>query len=188
MNIKRVINILTKYICLVLLITSMIWTRTDDVYALRSPNSTEEINDYIIENYKVILVNHSYDMGSNSTLVRTGEYELDLEYAESMTMTTSQERDPCCTRVNGAVLTPYYEWSVPGHISMTTDSTISLEGLDADSLKSRVEDVQATLKKVSNAKTQVVGFVEKAKKVVESVNSFFEKIKGVIGFFNGYNK
>ncbi len=64
----------------------------------------------------------------------------------------------------------------------------SLEGLDADSLKNRVEDVQATLRKVSDAKTQVIGFVEKAKKVVEYVNSFFDKIKGVIGFFNGYNK
>lgn len=59
----------------------------------------------------------------------------------------------------------------------------SLEGLDAESLKSRVEDVQDTLKKVANAKTQVVGFVEKAKKVVESVSSFFDKIKDIIGKF-----
>ena len=33
----------------------------------------------------------------------------------------------------------------------------SLEGLDADALKSRVEEVQNTLKKVSDAKTQVIG-------------------------------
>lgn len=59
----------------------------------------------------------------------------------------------------------------------------SLEGLDAESLKSRVEDVQDTLKKVANAKTQVVGFVEKAKKVVESVSSFFDKIKDIIAKF-----
>ena len=59
----------------------------------------------------------------------------------------------------------------------------SLEGLDAESLKSRVEEVQDTLKKVANAKTQVVGFVEKAKKVVESVSSFFDKIKDIIGKF-----
>ena len=55
--------------------------------------------------------------------------------------------------------------------------------LDAESLKARVEEVQDTLKKVSNAKTQVVGFVEKAKKVVESVSSFFDKIKDIIGRF-----
>lgn len=57
----------------------------------------------------------------------------------------------------------------------------SLEGLDADQLKSRVEDVQNTLNKVSTAKTQVVGFVTTVKKVVTSVASFFERIKDIIG-------
>ena len=57
----------------------------------------------------------------------------------------------------------------------------SLEGLDADQLKSRVEEVQNTLNKVSTAKTQVVGFVQTVKKVVTSVQSFFEKIKDIIG-------
>lgn len=57
----------------------------------------------------------------------------------------------------------------------------SLEGLDADALKSRVEEVQNTLKKVSDAKTQVVGFVEQVKKVVTSIKSFFEKIGDIIG-------
>lgn len=57
----------------------------------------------------------------------------------------------------------------------------SLEGLDSDQLKSRVEEVQNTLNKVSNAKTQVVGFVQTVKKVVTSVASFFERIKDIIG-------
>ena len=57
----------------------------------------------------------------------------------------------------------------------------SLEGLDADQLKSRVEEVQNTLNKVSTAKTQVVGFVNSVKKVVTSVASFFDKIKDIIG-------
>lgn len=57
----------------------------------------------------------------------------------------------------------------------------SLEGLDADALKSRVEEVQNTLKKVSDAKTQVVGFVEQVKKVVTSIKSFFQKIGDIIG-------
>lgn len=59
----------------------------------------------------------------------------------------------------------------------------SLEGLDADALKARVEDVQGTLKKVSDAKTQVVGFMEKAQKAVESVSSFFEKISDLLAKF-----
>ena len=57
----------------------------------------------------------------------------------------------------------------------------SLEGLDAESLRARVEQMQGTLKKVSEAKTQVVGFVQQVKKVVVSVKSFFEKIGDLIG-------
>lgn len=59
----------------------------------------------------------------------------------------------------------------------------SLEGLDADSLKARVQDVQNTLQKVSDAKTKVVGFVQGVKKVVESVSGFFDKIKDIIARF-----
>ena len=53
----------------------------------------------------------------------------------------------------------------------------SLEGLDADSLKARVQEVQNTLQKVSDAKTKVVGFVQGVKKVVDSISGFFDKIK-----------
>ena len=66
-------------------------------------------------------------------------------------------------------------------IQQLIDLCRSLEGLDADSLKARVEEVQGTLQKVSDAKTKVVGFVETVKKVVTSVQSFFEKIKDIIG-------
>ena len=59
----------------------------------------------------------------------------------------------------------------------------SLEGLDAESLKARVEEVQGTLQKVSSAKTKVVGFVQGVKKVVESVSGFFEKIQDIIARF-----
>lgn len=59
----------------------------------------------------------------------------------------------------------------------------SLEGLDAESLKARVEEVQGTLQKVSEAKTKVVGFVQGVKKVVESISSFFDKIKDIIARF-----
>ncbi len=57
----------------------------------------------------------------------------------------------------------------------------SLEGLDGEALRSRVEELQGTLQKVSQAKTQVVGFVQQVKKVVESVKSFFDKIGDLIG-------
>jgi len=59
----------------------------------------------------------------------------------------------------------------------------SLEGLDPDSLKLRVEDVQETLQKVSDAKTKVVGFVETVKKFIDSVSGFFDKIQDIIERF-----
>ena len=59
----------------------------------------------------------------------------------------------------------------------------SLEGLDAEALKARVQDVQNTLQKVSDAKTKVVGFVQGVKKVVESVSGFFDKIKDIMARF-----
>ena len=68
-------------------------------------------------------------------------------------------------------------------IQQLIDLCRSLEGLDADSLKARVEEVQGTLQKVSDAKTKVVGFVETVKKVVTSVSSFFDKIKDIIAKF-----
>ena len=68
-------------------------------------------------------------------------------------------------------------------IQQLIDMCRSLEGLDADSLKARVEEVQGTLQKVSDAKTKVVGFVETVKKVVTSVSSFFDRIKDIIAKF-----
>ena len=56
----------------------------------------------------------------------------------------------------------------------------SLEKLNPDQLKERVEDVQETLRRVSDAKTQVVGFVQTIKKVIDSVKSFFERIAGIL--------
>ena len=68
-------------------------------------------------------------------------------------------------------------------IQQLIDLCRSLEWIDADSLKARVEEVQGTLQKVSDAKTKVVGFVETVKKVVTSVSSFFDRIKDIIAKF-----
>lgn len=57
----------------------------------------------------------------------------------------------------------------------------SLEGLDGAALLTRVQDIQNTLKKMSETKTKVVGFVQNVKKAVDSVAGFFNKIKGIIG-------
>ena len=59
----------------------------------------------------------------------------------------------------------------------------SLEGLDPDQLKQRVEEVQGTLQKVSDAKTKVVGFAQTVKKVVDSVTGFFNRISDLLDRF-----
>ncbi len=56
----------------------------------------------------------------------------------------------------------------------------SLEKLNPEQLKERVENVQETLRKVSDAKTQVVGFVQTVKKVIDSIKSFFDRIAGIL--------
>ena len=57
----------------------------------------------------------------------------------------------------------------------------SLEGLDANSLRERVEQVQDTLSKVSEAKTQVVGFFQSLQKFVSSVRSFMDRVNALFG-------
>lgn len=58
----------------------------------------------------------------------------------------------------------------------------SLEGLDANALRQRVEQMQSTLSKVSQARTQVVGFVQTLQKAVTSIRSFFDKVGGLFGW------
>ena len=67
-------------------------------------------------------------------------------------------------------------------IRQLIDLCRSLEGLDTNELTTRVEDVQSTLQKVSDAKTKVVGFVQTVKKVVTSIKSFFDTIGKILGW------
>ncbi|MBQ4651656.1 MAG: DUF1002 domain-containing protein [Oscillospiraceae bacterium] len=66
-----------------------------------------------------------------------------------------------------------------GQIQQLIDLCRSLEKLDGEALRARVEEVQQTLTKLSDAKTRVVGFVDNVKKVVSSIAEFFERIKGI---------
>ncbi len=59
----------------------------------------------------------------------------------------------------------------------------SLEGLNPDQLRQRVEEVQGTLNKISEAKTKVVGFVETVKKVIDSISGFFDRIRDLLDRF-----
>lgn len=107
-------------------------------------------------------------------------YDLKLMLAETQNMTDEQIRQQIV-----AIAGQYGVSLTDKQISQLISLCRSLEGLDDDSLISRVKDVQGTLTKVSDATTKVVGFVTQVKKVVTSVSSFFNKIKDIIGFNNG---
>ena len=53
----------------------------------------------------------------------------------------------------------------------------SLEQLNPDQLKDRVEQVQGTIRKMSEAKTKVVGFVETVKEFMDSFSAFMDKVR-----------
>ena len=57
----------------------------------------------------------------------------------------------------------------------------SLELLDTEALRSRVEDVQGTLGKLSAAKTEVKGFLGTVSVIIDSIAGFFERIGKFLG-------
>lgn len=55
----------------------------------------------------------------------------------------------------------------------------SLEKLNPDSLTQKVEDIQSTLEKVSEAKDHVVGWMAKAREALDAVHGFFDRLNGL---------
>ena len=53
----------------------------------------------------------------------------------------------------------------------------SLEQLNPDQLKSRVEQVQGTIQKMSEAKSKVVSFAESVKEFMDTFSDFMDKVK-----------
>ena len=102
--------------------------------------------------------------------------ELKLMLAETEKMTDEQIRQEII-----AIAARYNVRLTDNQIAQLISLCRSLEGLDADALKKRVEEVQSTLNKVSEAKTRVVGFVESVKNVVTSIREFFERIGDLLG-------
>ena len=102
--------------------------------------------------------------------------ELKLMLAETEKMTDEEIRQEII-----AIAARYNVRLTDNQIAQLISLCRSLEGLDADALKKRVEEVQSTLNKVSEAKTRVVGFVESVKNVVTSIREFFERISDLLG-------
>ena len=66
-------------------------------------------------------------------------------------------------------------------VEQLLDLCRSMEKLDTNSLAKRVEDLQNTLEKVSEAKDQVVGFMQTIRNAIESIRNFFSRVKEIFG-------
>ncbi len=127
---------------------------------------------------------------STQELTVTGELAEEVGNMDSMSIVNDlklmldETRNMTDQELKDQIIAIAREYSVnltDNQIQQLIDLCRQLEKLDTDGLKGRVEEVQETLRKLSGAKSQVVGFVQTVRKVVESVKSFFERIKDIIG-------
>ena len=75
-----------------------------------------------------------------------------------------------------------YEYGVSltdSQVQRLLDLSRSLEKLNPDALNKRVEDLQSTLEKVSEAKEQVTGFFDTVKQVINTIKSFFDRVSSL---------
>ncbi len=63
-----------------------------------------------------------------------------------------------------------------GQIEKLVSLCRSLEKLDSDALKEKVESVQQTLRSMADAKTKVAGFVDTVKNIFQAVADFFSRV------------
>ncbi|MGI5977561.1 MAG: DUF1002 domain-containing protein [Candidatus Limivicinus sp.] len=114
------------------------------------------------------------DIGSMDSTSIVQELKLMLD--ETRNMTDEEIRDQVI-----AIAGRYNVKLTDTQIRQLISLCRSLEKLDGDALKSRVEEAQKTLGKVANAKTEVVGFVKSVKKIVTSIQSFIDRVGDILG-------
>ena len=114
------------------------------------------------------------EIGSMDSTSIVNDLKLMLDVTKTM---SDEEIRQQIIRIAGAYNVNLTEKQISQLISLCR----SLEGLDANSLRDRVEQVQNTLSKVSEARTQVVGFVQSLQKAVDSIRSFFDKLSSLFG-------
>ena len=117
------------------------------------------------------------EIGSMDSTSIVNDLKLMLDQTEKM---TDEEIRDAIVQIAGR----YNVSLTETQIRQLIDLCRSLEGLNPDQLKQRVEEIQGTLQKVSEAKTKVVGFVQTVKKVVDSVSGFFNRIRDLLDRFS----
>ena len=106
--------------------------------------------------------------------------ELKLILSETKNMTDEEIRS-VIMEISGR----YNVSLTDAQISQLISLCRSLEGLNPEQLKQKVEELQGTLQKLSEAKTKITDFAQNVKTFMESVSSFFEKLSDLIDRFSG---
>ena len=137
-------------------------------FALASQSDTEEVS--VTEN----LAQQISSMDSGSLV---GDLKLMLNETKNM---TDEEIRSFIVEIAGRYNVSLTDAQINQLISLCR----SLEGLNPDQLKQKVEELQGTVQKLSEAKSKITDFAEKIKSFMESVSAFFEKLSGLIDRFS----
>ena len=121
--------------------------------------------------------NLAQQIGSMDSTSIVGELKLVLNETKNM---TDEEIRSVIMEIAGRYNVSLTDTQINQLISLCR----SPEGLNPDQLKQRVEEVQSTLQKMSEAKTKVIGFAQDIKNFMESVSGFIDKISDLLGRFS----
>ena len=66
-------------------------------------------------------------------------------------------------------------------VEQLLDLSRTLEKLDPDALRKRVEDAKETIQKVEDTKDQVVGFADSIKELISTLEAFMDRLGGLTG-------
>ena len=116
------------------------------------------------------------EIGSEDSTSIIGELKLMLNETKNM---SDEELGALILQIAGRYNVRLTETQVSQLISLCR----SMESLNPEQLKQRVEDVQGTLQKVYEAKDKVVGFAESVKSFMETLSEFMQKIREFIDKF-----
>ena len=138
-------------------------------FALASQSDTEEVS---------VTENLAQQIGSMDSGSIVDELKLILSETKNM---TDEEIRSVIVEIAGRYNVSLTDTQIDQLISLCR----SLEGLNPDQLKQKVEELQGTLQKLSEAKTKITDFAQNVKTFMESVSSFFEKLSDLIDRFSG---
>ncbi len=105
--------------------------------------------------------------------------ELKLMLEETRRMSDEQIRETI-----NAIAARYNVRLTDAQVGQLISLCRSMERLNPEELKERVEEMQGTLQRISEAKTKVVGFAQSVREFMDSVSEFFEKLQRFMDKFS----